>query len=77
MGDILKMLANQLCLPKPSCVTHLLLLLPHRWRFRGIVRGRLEVVNDLLSEYVGLGEIVGFLEAFVSDPEDVGLFSSR
>jgi hypothetical protein len=30
-----------------------------------------KVINDFLGENVGLGEIVGFFAAFVSEPEDV------
>jgi len=30
-----------------------------------------EVFDDLLGENVGIGEIVGLFEAFVSKPEDV------
>jgi hypothetical protein len=30
-----------------------------------------EVFDDLLGENIGIGEIVGFFEAFVSEPEDV------
>ena len=31
----------------------------------------LEIVADFLSENVGIGEVVGFIEAFVSEPEDI------
>ena len=27
--------------------------------------------DDLLGENVGIGEVVGFIEAFVSEPEDI------
>ena len=30
-----------------------------------------EVTDDFLGESVGVGEVVGLLEAFVSEPEDV------
>ena len=30
-----------------------------------------EVIDDFLGENVGIGEIVGVFEAFVSEPEDV------
>jgi hypothetical protein len=42
---------------------------PIPWRFRGIVQGWLRGFDDLLRENVGIGEIVGFLEAFGADPK--------
>ena len=33
--------------------------------------GGFEVVDNLLGENVGIGEIVGVFEAFVREPEDV------
>ena len=33
-------------------------------------QGGLQVIDDLLGENVGIGEIVGVFEAFVSEPED-------
>ena len=30
-----------------------------------------KVIDDFLSENVGIGKVVGFFEAFVSEPEDV------
>jgi hypothetical protein len=30
-----------------------------------------EILNDFLAQHVGIGEIVGFFEAFVSEAEDV------
>ena len=33
--------------------------------------GGFEVFDDFLGEGVGIGEIVGFFEAFISEPEDV------
>ena len=33
--------------------------------------GGFEVVDDFLGQNVRVGEIVGFFEAFVSEPEDV------
>jgi hypothetical protein len=29
------------------------------------------VIDDFLSKHVGVGKVVGFFEAFVSEPEDV------
>jgi len=40
--------------------------------FAELFKGGFEVDNDFLGEDVGIGEVVGFFEAFVSDPEDVG-----
>jgi len=40
-------------------------------RFRGIVRGRLQVVDDFLGENIGIGKIVRVLETLLSEPEDV------
>ena len=33
--------------------------------------GGFEVFDDFLGEHIGIGEIVGLLEAFVADPEEV------
>src|SRR5437773_12039033 len=38
---------------------------------RGIVRGRLQVVDDFLGESIGIGKIVRVLETLLSEPEDV------
>ena len=38
---------------------------------RGIVRGRLQVVDDFLDENIGIGKIVRVLETLLSEPEDV------
>jgi hypothetical protein len=38
-------------------------------RFREIVRGRLRSLGDFLFEDVRTGKVVGFFEAFVSEPE--------
>jgi len=32
---------------------------------------RVEVLNDFLSENVGIGKIVGFFEALVCEPDDI------
>jgi hypothetical protein len=39
--------------------------------FAELFEGGFQVFHDFLSEDVGIGEIVGFFEAFVSKPEDV------
>ena len=36
-----------------------------------LFEGGFEIVDDFLGKDIGIGEIVGFLKAFVSDPEDV------
>jgi len=36
-----------------------------------LFEGGFEIVNDFLGENVRIGEIVGFFQAFVSEPEDV------
>ena len=33
--------------------------------------GGFESLDDFLGEKIGIGEIVGFFEAFVADPEDI------
>ena len=33
--------------------------------------GGFEVFDDLLGENIGIGEVVGFFEAFIPEPEDV------
>jgi hypothetical protein len=38
-------------------------------RFRGIVRGRFEVLDDFLGENIRVGEVVGLFETFVSEPD--------
>jgi hypothetical protein len=35
-----------------------------------LFEGGFEVFDDFLGEDVGVGEIVGFFEAFVTQPED-------
>jgi hypothetical protein len=35
------------------------------------LEGGFEVFDDFLSQDIGVGEIVGFFEAFVCEPEDV------
>ena len=42
-----------------------------RTDFAESFEGGFKVVDDLLGENVGLGEIVGFFEDFVAEPEDV------
>jgi hypothetical protein len=39
-----------------------------------LFQGGFEIFNDFLSENVGIGKIVGFFQAFVSEPEDIGSF---
>jgi len=39
--------------------------------FAELFKGRFEVFDDLLGEYVGIREIVGLFEAFISEPEDI------
>jgi hypothetical protein len=39
--------------------------------FAELFQGGFEVIDDFLGENVGIGEIVGDFEAFVSEPEDV------
>lgn len=48
------------------------------WAFRSKIRSdfpklleRFGVFNDFLGENIGIGKIVGFFEAFVSEPKDV------
>jgi hypothetical protein len=36
-----------------------------------LFEGRFEVFDDLLGKNAGIREIVGFFQAFVSEPEDV------
>jgi hypothetical protein len=36
-----------------------------------LFEGGFEVVDDFLGEDVGVGEIVGVFEAFVSEPKDI------
>jgi hypothetical protein len=36
-----------------------------------LFQGGFEVVDDFLGENVGIGNIVGVLEDFVAEPEDV------
>jgi hypothetical protein len=36
-----------------------------------LFQGGFEVFDDFLGEYVGIREVVGFFEAFISEPEDV------
>jgi hypothetical protein len=36
-----------------------------------LFEGRFEVFDDFLGEEVGIGEVVGLFETFVSEPEDV------
>jgi hypothetical protein len=36
-----------------------------------LFEGRLEIFDDFLGENIGLGEVVGLLEAFVTEPEDI------
>jgi hypothetical protein len=36
-----------------------------------LFQGGFEVFDDLPGENVGIGEIIGVFEAFVSEPEDV------
>jgi hypothetical protein len=38
---------------------------------RNCFEGNFEVADDFLGENVRIGQIVGFLEAFVAEPEDV------
>jgi hypothetical protein len=40
-----------------------------RGDFAGLFEGGFEIFDDLLRENVGIGEIVGFLEAFGADPK--------
>jgi len=37
-----------------------------------LFEGGFEVVDDFLSENVGIGKIVGVFETFISEPEEVG-----
>jgi hypothetical protein len=30
-----------------------------------------EIFNDFLGENIGIGKVIGFIKAFVSEPEDV------
>ena len=46
-----------------------------RTDFAESFEGGFKVVDDLLSENVGIGKIVGLFEAFISEPEDVEAFS--
>jgi hypothetical protein len=39
-------------------------------RFAELFEGGFETLNDFLA-HVGIGEIVGFFEAFVSEPEHI------
>ena len=39
--------------------------------FAELFEGGFEVFDDFLGENVGIREVVGFFEAFVSEPEDV------
>jgi len=36
-----------------------------------LFEGGFEILIDFLAQHVGIGEIVGFFEAFVSEAEDV------
>jgi hypothetical protein len=36
-----------------------------------LFEGGFEILNDFLAQHVGIGEIVGFFEGFVSEAEDV------
>jgi hypothetical protein len=36
-----------------------------------LFEGDFEVFDDLLGENIGIRQVVGFFEAFVSEPEDV------
>jgi hypothetical protein len=36
-----------------------------------LFEGGFKVVDDFLGENVGIGEIVGFFQAFVSEPENI------
>ena len=42
-----------------------------RGDFAELFEGGFEIFDDLLGENIGIGEIVGFFEAFVAEPEDV------
>ena len=39
--------------------------------FAELFQSRFKVFNDFLSENIGIGEIVGFFQAFISQPEDI------
>jgi len=39
--------------------------------FAELFEGGFEVFDDFLSENVGIRKIIGFFEAFISQPEDV------
>jgi hypothetical protein len=39
--------------------------------FAELLEGGFEVFDDFLSEHVGIGEIVGLFEAFVSQPKAI------
>jgi hypothetical protein len=41
------------------------------WHLRSKFKGGFEVFDDLLREHVGIGKVVRFFEAFVSEPEDL------
>jgi len=50
----------------------LLSLLPQVHRdFGKLFENGFEIFDDLLGENIGVGKLVGFFEAFVSEPEDV------
>jgi hypothetical protein len=36
-----------------------------------LFEGGLQVFDDFLSENIGIGEVVGFFETFIPEPEDV------
>jgi len=36
-----------------------------------LFEGGFQVFDDFLGQHIGIGEIVGLFEAFVSEPEDV------
>ena len=38
---------------------------------RELFQGRLQVVDDFLGEDIGVGQVVGFFQGFVKQPEDV------
>jgi hypothetical protein len=47
-------------------------LLPQVHRdFGKLFENGFEIFDDLLGENIGVGKLVGFFEAFVSEPEDV------
>lgn len=37
-----------------------------------LFEGGFEVFDDFLGQNIGIWEVVGFFEAFISEPEDVG-----